>query len=345
MKTRAEKLKQLQLKKTSTKKSELNQFSTQLKQLIDELKQTLGVSLTVDTSELVNELKKIDSFSDTIKQLESVVSNFKIDVPNLPETIELTGYEQLVVALKENILAVNSIPKTVTLDNLETIQKLVNSIDKINVPDTLKVNNTDDIQKSVEAGIETALKKVPVPKAEIKIIDSEQATKFINAVESLKHDTTSTIEALCKGLSELISKVNTETYKGNQDASDYIPVRRVRKVGQRLIYDDDDWASRGGGGGTPLPTVVIDGNQVVLISNPNERPTNKYKYHAESTTATYDYAFYEDKDGNWYVQRETIATGYLDFTKGTGGIASVYVNSTSAPAGSNTYASYAETFA
>jgi len=344
MKSRAEKLKQLQLKKKSTKNNDLHNYAVQFKQLLDELKETLGVSISVDTTELVNELKKIDSFSDTVSNLETAVSNFKIDIPQIPETVELTGYEKLVSVLKENTSATNGIPKTITLDNLESIEKLVSVLSNLDVPKTLKVDNIDDIQKSVTAGIEAGLKSTPTPKAEIKIVDNEQTTKFIKAVESLKLETTSTIEALCKGLSELIAKVNVETYKGKQDASEYIPVRRVRKVGQRLVYDDDDWASRSGGGGTPLPTVMVDGNQVVLISNPNERPTNKYKYHGDSLTATYEYAFYEDKDGNWYIQRETLSTGYLEFAKGTGGIGSVYTDSTSDPSGTPTFDTYANTF-
>lgn len=74
------------------------------------------------------------------------------------------------------------------------------------------------------------------------------------------------------------------------------------------------------------------------------KATSAYGYQAKSATASYTYYFYEDAALNWYIMRKTIATGVMDYTKGTGGYASVYVDSTSAPSGSPTFASYGNTF-
>lgn len=111
----------------------------------------------------------------------------------------------------------------------------------------------------------------------------------------------------------------------------------------------------GGGGGGNVPLVQTPNGVAVPIANPDgseftaggsslAKPTDKYKYHAESTAAGYEYAYYEDKDGNWFVQRETLATGYLAFAAGTGGFESVYVDSTSAPAGPLTFDVYSNVF-
>lgn len=84
--------------------------------------------------------------------------------------------------------------------------------------------------------------------------------------------------------------------------------------------------------------------QAVLAASGGGKATNMYGYQAKSTTAAYTYYFYEDASLNWYIMRKTIATGVMDYTKGTGGYASVYVDSTSAPSGSPTFASYGNTF-
>lgn len=84
--------------------------------------------------------------------------------------------------------------------------------------------------------------------------------------------------------------------------------------------------------------------QAVLAASGGGKATNMYGYQAKSTTASYTYYFYEDSSLNWYIMRKTIATGVMDYTKGTGGYASVYVDSTSAPSGSPTFASYGNTF-
>lgn len=84
--------------------------------------------------------------------------------------------------------------------------------------------------------------------------------------------------------------------------------------------------------------------QAVLAASGGGKATNMYGFQAKSTTASYTYYFYEDASLNWYIMRKTIATGVMDYTKGTGGYASVYVDSTSAPSGSPTFASYGNTF-
>jgi hypothetical protein len=65
---------------------------------------------------------------------------------------------------------------------------------------------------------------------------------------------------------------------------------------------------------------------------------------ADSLTATYQYFFFEDKNLNYKIVRETLATGVIAYATGTGGYSSVYVNNTSDPAGSPTWGTYGEIF-
>lgn len=74
------------------------------------------------------------------------------------------------------------------------------------------------------------------------------------------------------------------------------------------------------------------------------KATDAYSIQAISDDGTYKYFFYEDADANWYVLRKTLATSLFLYTKGTGGYASVYVDSTHGPSGSPTFASYGSTF-
>lgn len=94
----------------------------------------------------------------------------------------------------------------------------------------------------------------------------------------------------------------------------------------------------------PLPVNIISGGTGSGGGIPATKATDAYAFQATSTTASYVYYFYEDGAANWYILRETIATGVYDYAKGTGGYESVYVNSTSAPSGSPTFDSYEAIF-
>lgn len=106
----------------------------------------------------------------------------------------------------------------------------------------------------------------------------------------------------------------------------------------------------GGGGGGMVSFKDSSGFSVQVTINDDgsipiaSKATDRYAYSAKSETATYKYFFFEDKDGNWYILRKTLATEVVRYAKGTGGIDSVFDSSTTDPSGSVTFASYATTF-
>lgn len=72
--------------------------------------------------------------------------------------------------------------------------------------------------------------------------------------------------------------------------------------------------------------------------------TKAYAYQAKSDDGTYKYFFFEDASKNYFIMRKNKTTGQAHYAAGTGGYESAYINSTSAPSGSPTWASYGTVF-
>lgn len=70
-------------------------------------------------------------------------------------------------------------------------------------------------------------------------------------------------------LDALIKAVEANVYQVKQQPDEYQPVRRVRKVGNRLLFDDDPWiGSTGGGGGVQEELIDRSGaNPLVRTSS------------------------------------------------------------------------------
>ena len=74
------------------------------------------------------------------------------------------------------------------------------------------------------------------------------------------------------------------------------------------------------------------------------KATDAYGIQAISEDATYKYYFFEDDSANYYVMRKHATNNVYDYTKGTGGYSSVYVDSSNGPSGSPTWADRGATF-
>lgn len=89
---------------------------------------------------------------------------------------------------------------------------------------------------------------------------------------------------------------------------------------------------------------IILNRQSVTTTAAPAKATDAYGIQAISDDGTYKYYFFEDDSANYYIMRKTTATSVFKYTKGTGGYASVYVDSTHGPSGSPTWADYGATF-
>ena len=68
--------------------------------------------------------------------------------------------------------------------------------------------------------------------------------------------------------------------------------------------------------------VQVDGTGrvYVLVDNPSDigggSPTGKYGISNIEDAGTYKYFGFEDKDGNWYIMRKTVATNVYEYVSG-----------------------------
>jgi hypothetical protein len=74
------------------------------------------------------------------------------------------------------------------------------------------------------------------------------------------------------------------------------------------------------------------------------KATDAYGIQAISEDATYKYYFFEDGSENWYVMRKHLVNAVYEYTKGTGGYASVYQSAILGPSGSPVWDDYGATF-
>lgn len=89
---------------------------------------------------------------------------------------------------------------------------------------------------------------------------------------------------------------------------------------------------------------IILNNVDTSSGSSSGKATDAYGVQAISDDGTYKYFFFEDASANYYVLRKHKTNKVFYYTRGTGGYATVYVNSTSGPSGSPTWASYGTTF-
>jgi hypothetical protein len=123
-------------------------------------------------------------------------------------------------------------------------------------------------------------------------------------------------------------------------------------MSQGILPRDKNYVAAVGGEsydtpGLVLPLSIDEATGRLLVtsnSSGSTKATDSYGISAISETATYKYFFFEDASLNWYILRKTLATSVFNYTKGTGGYESVYVDSTSDPSGSLTFDTYGATF-
>jgi cytochrome c556 len=93
-----------------------------------------------------------------------------------------------------------------------------------------------------------------------ELIDAVKANKPIETKIDLKN--------LEKAIVQVQQAIEKNSEPSDQGAENYQPVRRVVKVGNRFIFDDN-MTSGGSGGGGGVPTIDVDGSTVVPVTNPD----------------------------------------------------------------------------
>lgn len=229
-KSRQEKLKELNARKAGKDMvivTDGTPFIEALQDKVDQLKDALGVGIDVDAHDLILELKKIESFVPAIEELVEAVNSIDIpEIPEMPESIEIEGLKEIADRFHDEIRLLNQI-KNLELPDI-TVQ--VESINK---------KNSEKVSKKME-GVAKDLSKI-----------QEKADK--------NH------QKVLDRIDKLVQKIVDSQAKGQQ-AGEYIPTRRVRAIGNKLIFDDDAYSgnsSSGGGGIIDDSSSMNDGRETV----------------------------------------------------------------------------------
>lgn len=186
MTDRAEKLKQLQEKKGSNMVIMTNgaEFLEAFQNKIAELREVFGTELDVPLDGLLDQLETIKTIAPAVAELKEAIAG--IEMPEVPDKIELVGLDPVVAMVAEHI-------------------KHLNAVKSFKIPDA---------------------------KVKVEIVDNQK------------------IEEVTKRLDDVIKAVQDNS--PSQKPEDFLPVRRVRLIANKLVFDDMQWGGGGGGGGVPL---------------------------------------------------------------------------------------------
>lgn len=228
-------------------------FIKALEDKINDLKTALGVSVDVDATELIEELKNIKLFVPAIKEL--IESLDGIEIPPIPE-----------------------IPKSITVDGLKDITKaftdqiaLLQRIANIKMPDisvqveTINQKNADNVTKKINELIKT--------NDGISVLNKEVAKSIVDKIANLI---------------EVVN--NNKPPEQSQAPADYVPMRRVKKVGNILVFDDDAWGGGNSGGGGLPPGVIKNGVAVAIVNTDGSGIDNSSAIYDGTTPVTPKFA-------------------------------------------------------
>lgn len=230
-KSRLEKLELLKGKKNKgiTLVTDSKEFFDAFGKKIDEFKKVLDAGVEVDAYELIEELKEFSSFTDTVSELCKSINN--IDLPDI----------------------------------------------NINVPDTIKLDGLDQYSKEFKNTAEQlqAIAKIQLPDIDVKVesINQQNAEKITKQIDNLKQHNAdlqkvyqNNLVKVLENFDKLIQAVKANTVPFGQGVGDYLPVRRVRSIGNKLVFDDDSHEGRGGGGGGFPPAALFNGESVKVVN-------------------------------------------------------------------------------
>lgn len=144
----------------------------------------------------------------------------------------------------------------------EAVKSLHETLNKQEKYDDSKlINQVEELKKSLVFSknfekIEKAIKEIP---SEVKVSNFTELIKSIDTIKLGNNNIVKSIKALIDTIEE---------HTPSQLPENYMPTRRVRRIGTRYVFDDDPMqvnVSGGGGGGTSIPTL----NGAVPVVNPD----------------------------------------------------------------------------
>lgn len=181
---------------------------------------------------------------DTIKNLqitgngEAFVDILEATVNELKKTlgvgVEIVNIDELI----SNLAQIGELS--------EAVGELKDQIKSLQLPNSVGIEGIDDLM------------------ANLKMMASRK--EHLIKVEPIDPKPFEDIAKSIVDLTLKVEELSAEKPKPGQEPGDYIPMRRVMKVGNKLLYDDSFYTGGGGGGSnTPLAT----GGTAVAVLNPD----------------------------------------------------------------------------
>lgn len=190
-------------------------------------------------------------------------------------------------------------------DVADSVVKAISDL-SIRLNDGVEINNTDkliaklsglDELKATISTLENAIAMLSLPDS-MKIEGLDDLKRYI---KSLKQDnqTVVLLQSIAQAVNDILQFVisHDATDQLRQSPEDFIPVRRVMQVGNRLIFDDSVWQAGGGSSGGEMtgPLAVLNPNGTIIgntlgvpahdsgtVSYPNAT-TETYKFYASGS--------------------------------------------------------------
>lgn len=124
------------------------------------------------------------------------------------------------------------------------VGKLKEAIKEVSLPENIKVSGLDSIV--------AAIQKIKLDQPQVKV-------EWLNE---------KALGQITEHLEQITKAVKASVVEPSKAPSDFIPFRRVIKLGNKLVFDDSLWGGSGGGGGIPEELIDRSGaNPVVRVSS------------------------------------------------------------------------------
>ncbi len=211
-------------------------------------------------------------FVETVKNADKISEQLKASMATLAESIEKKDSENLQKALQHQ-------------------EKMITAIDNLSKAITagIDVNNLDEIEQQKEV-IVSNLTDLDITTEKVEIPD------WLASKEGLKE----VVESVDKAVAEL--KALNEV-KPSQKVTDFVPFRRVRFDGFKLVYDDSYWGGSSGGGGSSSSST-----ETITYENRNDTTSDTNLVYLGKALPGSDVT-----DAAWQIKRYNKSTGHMSF--------------------------------
>lgn len=193
-------------------------------------------------------------------------------------------------------------------DALIGLHELING--KEAYDDSLIIEQFKELQAN--SVLKADVEKLEQAIRETTTVEIQDFQQLLKSVENIRNDD------VVKAVNELAINLQEQS---SQQAKDYQPVRRVRKVGTKFVFDDEPLqVSIASGGSSVQSSLIRNGNSIAVVNSNGSSiggliPNQDFDYiDIQQTSATVETYVYK-QGGTSGITVQTITVTYTDSTK------------------------------